>query len=488
MLLSIVVAASVFAPPNPHSVTGYIFLSDGTTAVSSGTWFLVNNTNTTGEYIEDVTNHPIFINRYAVSIIAEDGDYGYTISRNDTYYGRTDFVFLGNLDDINVFLNISRIEQNVTFNQPPDDSLKYLNMPFNVSVNITAYGGDDNVNCNATLTILSPLVLSFYGAETALHTIPSITTGSTHNESWELVGDDFGSSDLFVEVVCENQTDFGRDNTDTLSNVTIIQYPAPYIETITLEDDSNVFPDDILLEPGTTKRLWCNGTANDPNGYGNLLNISGVIFGNTTTYAGSLDNNNYYTDSDCSTATFAVDGTFSCAFDVQFFADYGDWMCIVNVTNLQSVHNNSNDTSYVNEMLAISINNTSKYFGVLKKGSDTGTSDFTDVVYNEGNVDFDIQVDTDNGTQDSDYSMNCSVGNLPVSSIRVALAPGIDINSRLYPPAVGTLFLDLNQTKQTNPLGTLPTTRNLYWGATIPVGTHTGTCTGYVRYIAQASS
>ena len=93
-------------PPTPHSVAGYIYLSDGVTQVPLGTDFKVVNINT-ADSIVDVTNVPApgQSGRYSVVIEAEDGQSGYTCAWSATHWGCTDFTFSGDLDGINVVLD-----------------------------------------------------------------------------------------------------------------------------------------------------------------------------------------------------------------------------------------------------------------------------------------------------------------------------------------------------------------------------------------------
>ncbi len=491
LFLVLLVSINVIAPPTPHSVSGIIYHSDGITQVPSGTNYLVNNTNSS-EFIQDVTDHPVKSGQYAVSIRGEDGDYLYTKAWNDTHLGITNYILLGNMNNLDVILNLSRIEQNVTIIDPLDSETKSTGLPFNVTANITALGGSDNSNCNATIFFSNPSILSLANGETALHQGLSFTLGTTENESWELNATVDGFSNITVEVVCENQTYFTKNNSDTVYD---IQFSSntPQIISLDLEDDISAPLDEILLSPNETIKVWCNGTANDADGFLDLNLVQGVLYANTSNL-NDLDNRSiHYTDVDCSLPTWNTDGKFSCGFDVYFFAQPVNWTCFVNVSDKLGNVNNSNDTSIIQELLAIDLSQTVLDFGSLQRGYESGTNDFVIDVWNLGNVVFDIIVDTYNSTIDSANAMDCTIGQLSVNNLRFNETPNIDYTLKVPVPPAGGLQVDFNQLPQRASLGVQGTSKESYWGIEIPSegvddGGLGGSCSGFIRYEAVLSS
>ena len=481
VIISVCISTPVIAdPPTPYAVAGYIY-SSGTIQASLGTLFLVNNTNIS-QFVQDETSVPVpgQSGRYSVVINGSDGDLLYTQAWNATHYGRTDFVLIGIMEGINVTLNLSRVEQNVTIIDPLPNSAETINVTFNVTANITAIGGADSVNCNVTISFDNPSVLDLDSGETAQHTIPSITLGTTVNETWNVIGTSEGSSNVTIISVCENQTYFTYDNTNTLLNITIIgNYPK--INTISLEN--------IDLNPGTTKTVWCNGTAWDGDGFGDLYNATGVIYSGTSSPGAAQNNNNNYKDFDCATATFNTDGQFACSFDVQFFAEADNWTCQVNITDQSGLSNTSTNESVLSELLAIGINETTINFGFLAIGADSGTDDTIVVVQNLGNVDMDIDLDTYDTSPGSSNAMNCTTGFIPVTNIRYNLTSSIDYSLKTFIPGIESLIDNsFNLAKQTGPAETNPTTKNIYWGAGIPGSGTAGSCSGKIFFGAVTDS
>jgi hypothetical protein len=487
-----IIPQALAPPPTPHSVAGFIHNADGT-QVPLGTIFLVNDTNTSN-FIQSVTSVPVpgFSGRYSVTISSEDGDYVYTMSWNDTHFGRNDFVIIGDMDNINVTLNISRIEQNLTIIIPEDSDRRTVGTPFNVSANITTLGGSDHTGCNATISISNPSVLSLAAGETALHQGLSFTLGNTVNESWELNATAEGFSNISVGVVCENQTYFTNDNNDTVFN---IQFTSnyPQIASVELEDNVSAPINEILLSPNETVKVWCNGTATDADGFPDLNLVQGILYANSSTLEAQDNRSVHYTDTNCNTATFNTDGAFSCEFDVYFYAQPVDWTCFVNVSDFKGSTNNSNDTSQVLELLAIDISPTVLDFGSLQRGYESGTNDFVLDVWNLGNVVFDIIVDTYNATPGSDQAMDCTTGQIPTTNIRFNETANVDYSVKVPVPPAGGLQVDFNHIPQRGSVAIQGTSKGSYWGIEIPSqgvdnGGIGGSCSGIIRYEAVSNS
>jgi hypothetical protein len=486
VVLLLILVVGAYAVPTPHSILGEIFESDGSTSVPRYTPFVVNDTNSSTLFVGQ-TDNPVRGGLYSITIQGEDGDIIVMWAWTTTDWGNLSFVLNGNMNNVDFNLSYPRIEQNVTFDQPADNTTTYLYRLFNVSANITALGGANNRNCDITLTIGDTSVANFYGSETSQHSVSSITLGNTITEIWELNATNLGTTNFSVQSICENQTDFYNNNSDILYNITVVEAPAPYFTAIELEDDDDALLNELDLDPGIPITVWCNGTVNDQFGFSNINSVTGRIYANTSTYDSSEDNSNHYRDADCTTGLTSVNGFFSCNFSVQFFADPGNWTCEVEATNLQSSSNRTNDTSLLNEMIAININNTQLNFGNMVVGENTGSSDIIDEVANEGNVPFDVRIDTYNDTEESVSAFDCAVGRIPVQNLRVSHLPNIDVFSKLFAPASGNLFIDSNHTEQQGALATTPSIDYLYWGLVIP-GKIAGVCTGNVLYIAEKST
>ncbi len=242
----------------------------------------------------------------------------------------------------------------------------------------------------------------------------------------------------------------------------------------------------ISLTPATTETIWCNGTVMDDDGLTDIDTVQGHLLLNGTLPSDPLDRRNHYHDPDCD-LTITLDGGFACSFDVYFFADPGAWACNIIVNDSHGYTNTSNLTTAVEELMAIRVDESILDFGLLEVGTDTGTTDHTHTIYNEGNVAFDILIDTFNTTIGDSTAMGCDIGSIPAENVRASLDAGRSIDTRTAAPALGTGFLDTNLTEQDLSEGTLPTSTSVHWGIIIPESI-AGQCTGNVRYIAQKSS
>ena len=111
----LVIALSTMAPLTsaqaiPHGIKGTVYMSDGVTPAPRGTHFSVNDT-TSGYYIEGTTGGPSlpgdpFRGYYSVSIMGEDGDEVIIKAWNATHYGITVVTLVGDMEGIDVIINI----------------------------------------------------------------------------------------------------------------------------------------------------------------------------------------------------------------------------------------------------------------------------------------------------------------------------------------------------------------------------------------------
>ena len=273
------------------------------------------------------------------------------------------------------------------------------------------------------------------------------------------------------------------------TNQIVTAIDPPVIESWFFDDAIRSPSGELELTPGTTTIIYCNGTASESGTYRKLYAANGVLYHSSSSLGGSDDNNIHYTDSDCRTPTFETNGHFSCQFPVQFFAEPGTWTCLVNITvdPPKSYFTSDSNTSIMQEMLAIELENSNIGFGEYDEGEDSGTTDTTVIVKNAGNVIMDLNLDTYHKNIDDDIAMNCSIrGNLSVSQVKYSLNPGVDFTtSKIAIPAIGsTTITDFDLAEQTSPTGTQPTTKNTYWGIGIPDPGPFWTCKGKILFTA----
>ena len=199
-------------PPTPHGVAGWIFHSDGSTQVELGTPFTINDTNS-GDFLKSKTNVPVpgYSGRYSESIDGQDGDLVIITAWNNTHYGRVNITLEGDMDGINVSLNLTRPpEVNVTILNPPDGSTRNTSVIILVNSSIMAIGGSDSTGCNATIT-LNSTITSVIGSPT--NSLGDISLGSSKYSNWNISA--YKEGDVMINVSSRCSSD--AENFDNLT-------------------------------------------------------------------------------------------------------------------------------------------------------------------------------------------------------------------------------------------------------------------------------
>ena len=111
LILAAIIPANALAdsPPMPHSISGTVFLADGTTQAPAGTSFSINDT-ISSDFITGTTagTPPLFTNTgyYGAIINGNDGDNVVVRAWTSNYYGQTVVVLSGTMSNVNVVMNI----------------------------------------------------------------------------------------------------------------------------------------------------------------------------------------------------------------------------------------------------------------------------------------------------------------------------------------------------------------------------------------------
>ncbi len=229
-------------PPVPHSVAGWIYESDGVTQVPLGTSFRVLNVNT-ADSVMDVTNVPVpgQSGRYSVVIDAVDGDAGYTYAWNDTHWGRTDFAYAGDLDNIDVVL-----DQEFPNSPPELDPIgnREIDEEEPLSIQLSAVDPDDDT---LTYGVVESLPSSFsFDTETGLF-------------EWTPSLSDSGAYEVTFTVT---DSELADDETITIT-----------VNDVVVDSDGDGVPDDIDICPGFDDNLdadsdgWPDSCDNCPDNF-----------------------------------------------------------------------------------------------------------------------------------------------------------------------------------------------------------------------------
>ena len=297
----------------------------------------------------------------------------------------------------------------------------------------------------------------------------------------------------------------GNDTVDSIMNL------AGNIPTSTIffAVDGEAGGTPIELTPNATTTLSCWGVAEDLDGLDALddTSFSTVIYADSENRFSDPNLTTVYRNDSCDVSGLTVDGTWNCTYQVQYFAEPSDWTCAINLTNnpvtvqgQPNVYYNDtiNTTTTVEELIALYVHNRTVDFGL--RAVDTNyTADTSVRVYNEGNVNLDLDLAAFNSSSTfedaSTQAMNCTIGFIPVNYMRFSLVENADdASGDLVSMVAGVAAPGVDSSSNTFDLaprddgqGTLlPTFGTTYWAPAIPLNT-AGACTGRLMYIGRVA-
>jgi len=276
------------------------------------------------------------------------------------------------------------------------------------------------------------------------------------------------------EINCtDNESNIG---TSGLYNLTLNDYPS--ITNIIADT-----PVDLLA--GSTKTVYCNGTASDGDSYTDISDLNATLF-----FAGfnpdDIDNNsNHYSNTSCNLFNGAGnDIDFRCSFNLEYYSNNGTWYCNATVIDTINSTNSSESTTLVNDLLAIGVNPLIIDFGNLEI-LQISPSDIIVNVTNYGNIMLDLDLFGYALFQNDNLSMDCNTNNISLNYEKLSSSAGqnynimTSINNTLNP-----VFVDFNLSKREG--GAPESRKSLYWKIQIPWRTK-GKCNGKVIFSALNS-
>jgi hypothetical protein len=283
---------------------------------------------------------------------------------------------------------------------------------------------------------------------------------------------------------------------DTAPNLTLNS--PPNISFIIVDDDITSPIREIDLLPATTKTITCEGILSDADGENDIRNATAVFYdANLSTYTGSDDNNEHYTNNSCYLDTNYGNENQSyanCSFSVWYYANTNTWNCTLKATdNLSSQYTKTNRT-FINSLLAIDLDSPLN-FGTINvtNVSDEKVANVT----NYGNVRINLSLSGYARTAGDNLSMNCTSGTIKNISI------GYE-KYNLTDPTPGVLNLQMFESYYTN-LTSSPTRKEFnlnyrqsdiandasklsYWRIYIPDGGIAGSCSGKIIFGASVGT
>ena len=344
-------------------------------------------------------------------------------------------------------------------------------------VNGACDGGPSDTWCTSALTPGGPSIPTSCG-----FTLPIPTVDGTFNAYMYIV-DQFN-----LPATDASQ---GYNSIYTVYNV------APVVSSVTLNGGSA-----ITLTESTTTTVSMTASVTDNNGCRNLGNtadeissVKGYLYRSGITYTGcdtvgEANNNNCYPELTCSAGT-CTNGvtTYTCSANVQYYADPTDmnycsftipwyrqhWLATINAIDNNSFSGNATLGTGVelNSLVGFTTQSLIDY-GELSAGGVNDPLDKTTVITPTGNAPFNVNI---SGTKlCTDYSTCSTSGKTPldIAQQKYSLITGTSYASGTALSATPTKAL-IGVPKVNN--GTV-TTKTIWWGVSIPIGTVSGIYNG----------
>jgi hypothetical protein len=275
-------------------------------------------------------------------------------------------------------------------------------------------------------------------------------------------------------------------------NVTVwthvnITHSRPEVLNVSVYEMLNISTNNITITAGSTKRIYCNATIRDWDGFSDVVYVNATIWHMFTSNNTAPDNNNsHYTNLTCNlnASLSAYIGWYVCSFDPLYYANNGTWMCNVSAQNSWNYTGSGNSSTVFYPVYALNVTDGIDYGGVAVY--DYSIPDVSANITNLGNMAINISVEGYGAKRGDGLAMNCSInGNITVDNERFSLNNTSSWASKtpLVSTAGGVLVSGLTMLKQTVPSTQI--INSTYWQIYIPPNP-AGNCTGNIIFTALA--
>lgn len=282
-------------PPTPHSIAGFIFESDGVTQVQLGTPYSINDTNS-ADYVKGETNIPVpeLTGRYSETINGSDGDTIILLAWNASHYGNRTIALLGDMDNVNITINTSRMaEANVTIITPSNHTAYNVSAYFNITANISIMGAA-GTGCNATISFGNTDVLNISNLDSFNHSLGNIPLGNSSLSSWNVSAQGAINTTVTVTSVCGNSgTNLERVDFAGIYNITVLDNQSPIVTLISPANNSFLQINNITFNYNVTEHSRITNCSLLINNLVNATNSSAVEKAKTQNITQYLANANY---------------------------------------------------------------------------------------------------------------------------------------------------------------------------------------------------
>jgi len=249
LLFSLLLILPALAPPSPHNVQGRVFHSDGTTGVANGIPVKINNTNATNTLVFTQVSAPPapqFRGSYSATINGSDNDTIEAWAWNTTHYGYNRTNLSVTTTSLNIVLSILRpSEPNVTIHVPQNNTLLNISRVLYFNATIGIMGGQNGVNCNATLSFTNERVVNITQDQNFTNQLGSMQFGTSKTTRWNVSALSTGATNITVYAQCSSDgINFQNLHIQSSYNITVQDIIAPNITLISPFNNS-IFTADV---------------------------------------------------------------------------------------------------------------------------------------------------------------------------------------------------------------------------------------------------
>ncbi|MBS3088078.1 hypothetical protein J4226_05795 [Candidatus Pacearchaeota archaeon] len=211
-------------------------------------------------------------------------------------------------------------------------------------------------------------------------------------------------------------TGAGFDMAQNLS----INTPPVFIN-ITIEDFLTSPQNEIDLTPATQTQANCFGVVSDYEGATSMQSVLAELFSTSSSFGASDDNNNHYTNSTCGIDTSYGNenqAMINCTFQIEYYADSGNWQCQINTTDNYSSSILTSDTTSINTLLALGVNSPME-FGEMELEEVSPEAEAR--VTNYGNIQINLTLNGYGQTPLDGKAMECGTTDIPIDYMKFNL-------------------------------------------------------------------
>lgn len=269
-------------------------------------------------------------------------------------------------------------------------------------------------------------------------------------------------------------------NYENVSVDTIVNITQAFPEIISVIIDQSL--DNFTLNAGLTKKILCNITVRDFNGWNDTKGVNATFWDdNDANMNNPDDNNNHYTDSTC--VLDSNDGQYismwNCTFDIEYYANNGsNWICNATAIDEYNFTVSESATTTMNALYALNLT-TLIDFGDMAV-EDTSTTEQANIT-NFGNMDINISLYGYGVTPNDGLAFDCDIGNITIDNERHSLVvQAWSLMTNLTSAANNINNLTLAQRTD----DTTPVINTTYWRLYIPPNPF-GNCTGNIVFQAE---